>query len=527
MLKTVNEMIVQASHDTGACYGVSKCAEIVFVRGKMTKGEGLQVLEDRMITMNPDDNEIYKFLGLEQADGIKTKNVLERVKGEVKKRVSMLTETQLNDINLTRAINGKVIPVASYAMNICKFNDGELKELNQIIKNDLRKMNMHGRQSSDERLYLKRKHGGRGIKSMHDAYRETRMRVACYMACSENKWIKAAWARELKKEESSIVEEAMITASNAGFDIEFEEGNIKINGELIEGGWKPAWKRLKEKLKEGIKSKRIDNYMAKEQQSKLYRVHDEECHVWLKQNMSPTKTSSIMAMLEQMVETRAWKQARGLVENANCRLCHQYAETVEHLVTGCPKLAGSEYVSRHNRALMVLVVAWAKKHQLVEDDTIWYEQRWTRGTILENDKAKVIWDFEFHLRKSTTARRPDVVLEDKEEKTIMFCDMACPQSNNLEKKREEKLSKYRQLAFETRERRPGYKVYVVPVIIGALGGGIKSLKSDLKRLFNERSDEKLLNEIIAIMQKTVLMDSESLIRRVNSGLIQAEEERED
>ena len=31
MLKTVNEMIVQASHDMGACYGVSKCAEIVFV----------------------------------------------------------------------------------------------------------------------------------------------------------------------------------------------------------------------------------------------------------------------------------------------------------------------------------------------------------------------------------------------------------------------------------------------------------------------------------------------------------------
>ena len=34
-LKGVNEMIVQASHDTGACYGVEKCAEIVFEHGKM------------------------------------------------------------------------------------------------------------------------------------------------------------------------------------------------------------------------------------------------------------------------------------------------------------------------------------------------------------------------------------------------------------------------------------------------------------------------------------------------------------
>ena len=41
ILRDVNEVIVQASHDTGACYGVSKCAEIVFERGKMVQGEGL------------------------------------------------------------------------------------------------------------------------------------------------------------------------------------------------------------------------------------------------------------------------------------------------------------------------------------------------------------------------------------------------------------------------------------------------------------------------------------------------------
>ena len=41
ILKEVNEAIVQASHDTGACYGILKCAEIIFERGKMIKGEGL------------------------------------------------------------------------------------------------------------------------------------------------------------------------------------------------------------------------------------------------------------------------------------------------------------------------------------------------------------------------------------------------------------------------------------------------------------------------------------------------------
>ena len=56
--------------DTGACYGVRKCAEIVFRKDKMIKGEGLAVLEEKMDALDPGKNEIYKFLGCEQADKI-------------------------------------------------------------------------------------------------------------------------------------------------------------------------------------------------------------------------------------------------------------------------------------------------------------------------------------------------------------------------------------------------------------------------------------------------------------------------
>ena len=51
--------------------------ETVFERAKMVRGEGLLVLEERMKTMDSHENEIYKFLGIEQEDGIKTKNVFE------------------------------------------------------------------------------------------------------------------------------------------------------------------------------------------------------------------------------------------------------------------------------------------------------------------------------------------------------------------------------------------------------------------------------------------------------------------
>ena len=59
------------------------------------------------------------------------------------------------------------------------------------------------------------------------------------MTCLENKWIKAAWRRENTKEENSIAEEVMKTMEDAEVEIEFEEANIRIDGELIEEGWKP------------------------------------------------------------------------------------------------------------------------------------------------------------------------------------------------------------------------------------------------------------------------------------------------
>ena len=162
---------------------------------------------------------------MEQADGIRTKQVYERVKEEMTKRLKLLMKSELNDENLIQAINSKVIPVAAYPMNVCKMTKGELNELDQIVKRELRKSNMLGKQASDERLYLKRDQGGRGLKSMRDVYAETRTRVACYMCMSNNKWIQVAWQRETVKENNAIIDEAVKVM------MEIDKTNVNIHRE--------------------------------------------------------------------------------------------------------------------------------------------------------------------------------------------------------------------------------------------------------------------------------------------------------
>ena len=132
-----------------------------------------------------------------------------------------------------------------------------------------------------------------------------------------------------------------------------------------------------------------------------------------------------------------------------------------------------------------MAIAWAKKYGLVGKETKWYNENWVRLQVLENSNAKLVCDFEFNLQKTTTSRRPDLVLEDKEKKKIWICDMACPQQAKIAAKRNEKVTKYRQLAFELRERRPGYNIMIVPIVIGALGGGIKEVLRDVERVFSE------------------------------------------
>ena len=136
---------------------------------------------------------------------------------------------------------------------------------------------------------------------------------------------------------------------------------------------------------------------------------------------------------------------------------------------------------------MILAVGWTKKYELITgENTVWYKERWERGTVLENGKTKLVWDFEFNLRKTNTSRRLDLILEDKESRKIWICDMACPQQQNIEAKRLEKLTKYTQLAYDLRKRRSGYKITVIPLIIGALGGGMKSAMVELSNVLNKK-----------------------------------------
>ena len=95
--------------------------------------------------------------------------------------------------------------------------------------------------------------------------------------------------------------------------------------------------------------------------------------------------------------------------------------------------------------------------------------------------------------------------------------MASPQQQSLQAKRLEKLTKCTQLAYESRERHPEFEIMVVHLVIGALGGGIKKIRVDMGKFFENKYLLKRTNYEI---QKTILMDSETTSRKALLGLVQ-------
>ena len=104
------------------------------------------------------------------------------------------------------------------------------------------------------------------------------------------------------------------------------------------------------------------------------------------------------------------------------------------------------------------------------------KSRWeTPQKVVENNRAKLLWDFHIQTDRKVLANQPDIVVVDKQRKEAVVMDVAVPSDSNIKKKKYEKLEKYQGLKEEL-ERTWKVKAKVVPVVIGALGAVTSKLE---------------------------------------------------
>ena len=93
-----------------------------------------------------------------------------------------------------------------------------------------------------------------------------------------------------------------------------------------------------------------------------------ECFNWSRKwRSAPTYViCTINKIMQQLVRTKVREELMGKTTNTSYRLCNQYPETVEHILSGCPELAQRHYLWRHNDALKHVLSALLLRYGIRE-----------------------------------------------------------------------------------------------------------------------------------------------------------------
>ena len=138
-----------------------------------------------------------------------------------------------------------------------------------------------------------------------------------------------------------------------------------------------------------------------------------------------------------------------------------------------------EYKRRHDNVARIIHWELCRLYELDRTDKPFEHQT---SSVLEMDRTKVLWDFNIQCDHVIEARRPDIVILEKEEKVCKTTDIAIPADTRAAEKEREKVEKYQGLKREIARIWSMRKLEVIPVVVGAVGTITKNLTNGLRKL---------------------------------------------
>jgi hypothetical protein len=119
------QTVTTFSDDIHMEFGLRKCAKIVFKKGRLVYSQNLVVDINREVQELEQGN-TYKYLGIEESDGLQHQQMKERLKKEYTRRLRMILKSELNAKNKITAVGILAIPVLRYSFGIINWRLEEI-----------------------------------------------------------------------------------------------------------------------------------------------------------------------------------------------------------------------------------------------------------------------------------------------------------------------------------------------------------------------------------------------------------------
>ena len=272
----------------------------------------------------------------------------EKIRKEYYRRIKSIMKTELNSRNRIQAINSLAVPVVQYSFNIINWNLSDLQRMATKTRKLMTTNKMHHSKADMDRIYLPRKEGGRGLIQLEMSYKTTVIGLDTYIQNNYDWMIQLVNQHERNKKLHSVTKEAQRYRRELNLD---DNDNVEATTPT------KAAKSSKGKAKQEILKGMLNHWQEKPlhgqypKRTKEAHVDQEKTHQWLCSSGLKAETEGfILAAQDQCLLTRNYQA--NILHNgvdSKCRLCDEKVETIDHIISGCSKLAATEYVTRHDK----------------------------------------------------------------------------------------------------------------------------------------------------------------------------------
>jgi hypothetical protein len=159
---------------------------------------------------------------------------------------------------------------------------------------------------------------------------------------------------------------------------------------------------------------------------------------WLRKGrLSSIGVRNVIAAQEGCLLTRSHFTFRNTEQEKRCRQCHGALETIEHVISCCPKWLPTLYIDRHDSVARNIDHILCRKHHLNPPHCTQRVE-----PVMEMASVKLHWNQPVQTRVIIRHNKPELVLFDKVGKTAIIIEVAVSRFTGLEKQKEIKTSRY-------------------------------------------------------------------------------------
>lgn len=285
------EKVQEFSKDIHMQFGLDKCAKAAFIKGRLKTKENIELDESTSIKAL-EQHEVYKYLGIDENDGIQHKEMKTKLEKEYYRRTRGILKSELNAKNKISAITALAVPVLQYSFGIIKWTLAELRKMDRQTR---KLLNIHGAlhpRADVDRLYLPRKEGGRGMQSLETSHAIAMRGLNTYIKLKQkDKYISMVYRqREKSKEDDSQEDDLEHICPN-----EPETKRVKI---------------IKSQMKQEMKKEQTSRWKEKAMHGQIVKeveketINTAESWKWLSHaNLKVETEALITACQEQAIAT--------------------------------------------------------------------------------------------------------------------------------------------------------------------------------------------------------------------------------